>query len=335
MTASQTSSDRNYLEEKMMFSCSKSAIQYMQRFFTIAALAAFLGLSLTACTTSTPEQQKGYKSPSDAVEALVTALKTDDDKGLLLVLGPEAKELIFSGDEVADRTIRQKFVEAYDEKNSIEADGDRFLLVIGENDWPFTIPLVEKNGKWMFDSAGGKEEILNRRIGKNELDTIQVLLAIVDAQREYAMEDRDGDSLMEYAQKFSSDPGEKNGLYWPTEEGEESSPLGELAANARAEGYTSEGSKSNPVPYHGYYYRILTAQGDNASGGAYDYIVENRMIGGFAILAFPAEYANSGVMTFIVNHDGVVYQKDLGQNTGELAEAITLFDPDDTWMPVQ
>jgi hypothetical protein len=335
MTTSQSSSDRNYLEVKMMFFCSKSGIQNMQRFFTIATLVAFLGLSLAACTTSTPEQQKEFKSPSEAVQALVTALKTGDDKDLLLILGLESKELIFSGDEVADRTIRKKFIEAYDEKNSIEADGDKFLLVIGENDWPFTIPLVEKTGKWVFDSASGKEEILNRRIGKNELDTIQVLLAIVDAQREYAMEDRDGDSLLEYAQKFGSDPGKKNGLFWKTEEGEESSPLGELVADARAEGYTSKGSMNNPVPYHGYYYRILTAQGDNASGGSYDYIVNSKMIGGFAILAFPAEYANSGVMTFIVNHDGVVYQKDLGENTGELAEAITLFDPDDTWMPVQ
>jgi hypothetical protein len=322
------------MEEKMMFSCSKSGIQNIQRFFTISFLVAFLGLSLVACA-STPPKENEFKSPADAVQALVTAAKTGGNKELLSVLGTEAQELISSGDEVADRETREKFLEAYEEQNRIEPEGDGFLLVIGKNDWPFPIPLVKKGNWWMFDTASGKEEILNRRIGKNELNTIQVLLAIVDAQREFAMADRDDDFFLEYAQKFGSDPGKKNGLYWETQEGEESSPLGELVANARAGGYTSEGTENNPAPYYGYYYKILTAQGDNASGGAYDYIVDNRMIGGFAILAYPAEYANSGVMTFIVNHDGVIYQKDFGENTKELAEAITLYDPDETWMPVE
>ena len=179
----------------------------------------------------------------------------------------------------------------------------------------------------MFDTASGKEEILNRRIGKNELNTIQVLLAIVDAQREYAMEDRDGDSLLEYAQKFISEPGKKNGLYWAAQEGEEPSPIGELLANARAEGYASDGSQNDPWPYHGYYYRILTAQGKNAAGGAYDYIVNGKMIGGFAVVAYPAEHDNSGVMTFIVNHDGVVYQKDLGENTAGAGQSHDIVRP--------
>ena len=335
MTTSRSSSDRNYMEEKMMFSCTKANIQSMQRFFTIATLVALLGLSLAACTSSKPQQQKEFKSPSDAVQAFVTALKTDNDKELLSIFGPEANELLFSGNAATDLERRQKFLESYDERNSIAPDGDKFLLVIGKNDWPFPIPLVKKADRWVFDSVSGKEEILDRRIGRNELNTIQVILAIVDAQREYAMKDRDGDSLLEYAQKFRSEPGKKNGLYWQTLEGEDSSPLGELVANARAEGYTSEGGQNNPEPYQGYYYRILTAQGQNAAGGSYDYVVDGKMIGGFAIVAYPAEYDNSGVMTFIVNHDGVVYQKDLGENTGELAKTMKLYDPDETWMPVQ
>jgi hypothetical protein len=322
------------MEENMMFSWTKSGILNLQRLFTIATLVAFLGFSLAACT-STPSKENEFKSPSDAVQALVTALKTNSDKDLLSVLGPEAKELIYSGDEVADQEARQKFLQAYDEQNRIEPDGDNFLLVISKNDWPFPIPLVKKGDRWMFDTASGKEEILNRRIGRNELDTIQTLLAIVDAQREYAMEDRDGDSLLEYARELISEPGKKNGLYWPPQEGEEPSPIGELLANAQAQGYASEESLYAPWPYHGYFYRILTAQGGNTSGGAYDYIVDGRMIGGFAVLAFPAEHNNSGVMTFVVNHDGVIYQKDLGENTLELAKTMTLYDPDETWTPVQ
>jgi hypothetical protein len=322
------------MEEKMIFSYTKDGIQNMQRFFTIATLVTSLCFSLVACT-STPPKQKEFKSPADAVQAFVTALKTGGDKELLSVLGPEANELISSGDEVANRETRQNFLKAYDVQNRIEPDGDKFQLVIGKNDWPFPIPLIKKGDQWFFDTASGKEEILNRRIGENELNTIQVLLAIVDAQREYAMEGRDDDSLLEYAQKFRSEPGKKNGLYWAAQEGEKSSPLGELVANARAEGYAIEGSRNNPEPYHGYYYRILNAQGSNAPGGAYDYIVNGKMIGGFAVVAYPAEHDNSGVMTFIVNHDGVVYQKDLGENTKELVKAMTLYDPDETWMPVQ
>jgi len=306
----------------------------MHRFVTIASLVTALCLSLAACPSSTPAQ-KEFASPADAVQSLVTAVKTDNDKELLSILGPEANELISSGDEVADREARKNFLKYYDERNRIEPEGDEFLLVIGKNDWPFPLPLVKKGDGWVFDSARGKEEILNRRIGENELDTIQVLLAVVDAEREYALQDRDGDGLQEYTQKFRSEPGKKNGLYWEAKEGEEQSPLGELVAKARSEGYSSAGSQQEPAPYHGYYFRILTAQGNNASGGAYGYIVNDKMIGGFAVLAYPAAHGNSGVMTFIVNHDGVVYQKDLGENTEELARAMILYDPDETWVKVQ
>ena len=202
------------------------------------------------------------------------------------------------------------------EKNRLEAESaEKVVLYLGNEDWPFPIPIVKKNALWHFDAKEGRDEILARRIGKNELSAIQVCLAYVDAQREYAIEDRDGDGLAEYAQKFWSDPGKKNGLYWKTSDGEKPSPLGPLAAEANKQGYTRKEGK--PVPYHGYYYRILKAQGKNAPGGAYDYMVKGKMIGGFALVAYPAKYASSGIMTFIVNHDGVVYQKDLGTKTAE------------------
>jgi hypothetical protein len=204
-------------------------------------------------------------------------------------------------------------------------------LVIGNHDWPFPIPIVRKGETWVFDTMAGKEEMLNRRIGRNELNTIQTCQAYVDSQREYALKDRDGDGLLEYAQKFRSTAGKKDGLYWQAMEGEEQSPLGEFAARAVKEGYTSKKPGDNPVPYHGYFYKILKAQGKNAPGGAYDYVVKGSMIGGFALVAYPAEYGNSGVMTFIVNHDGVVYEKDLGKDTAKIASTMTKYDPEKTW----
>jgi hypothetical protein len=195
--------------------------------------------------------------------------------------------------------------------------------------------LVQRGTGWVFDTAKGKEEVINRRIGRNELDAIQVVLAYVDAQREYAMRDRDGDGLLEYAQKFRSDSGKKNGLYWEAKSGEEQSPLGPFAARAVKEGYGQKKPADKPLPFHGYYYRILTAQGKNAPGGAYSYLVKDSMIGGFALVAYPAEYGNSGVMTFVVNHDGKVFQKDLGKNTASLAESMKEYNPDKTWSEVQ
>ena len=227
------------------------------------------------------------------------------------------------------------FISDYERKNSITQEGAKMVLVIGEKDWPFPIPLVKKADQWFFDTKAGREEILNRRIGENELSTVQTLLAIVDAQREYAMNDRDNDGLLEYAEKFKSDPGKKNGLYWETKAGEEPSPLGELVADARAEGYTRAGTKQDPVPFHGYYFRMLKKQGTHAPGGAFDYVVKNNMIGGFAVVAYPAVYGSSGVMTFMVNHEGLVYQKDLGKNTAKTAKAMTSFDPDKTWKKVE
>jgi hypothetical protein len=195
--------------------------------------------------------------------------------------------------------------------------------------------VVKKGQSWVFDTEKGRQEILNRRIGENELNTIQTCLAFVDAQREYAIKDRDRNGLLEYAQKFLSDPGKKNGLYWQAKAGEPQSPLGPLAARARSEGYQGKQAGGGPVPYHGYYYRILTAQGKNAPGGAYSYLVKGKMIGGFALVAYPAEYGNSGVMTFIVNHDGKVFQKNLGKNTAATAKGMKEYDPDKSWEEVK
>jgi hypothetical protein len=208
------------------------------------------------------------------------------------------------------------------------------ILIVGKQDWPFPIPLVKKSNTWVFDTEKGKDEILNRRIGDNELYTIQTCLAIVDAQREYAIKDRNRDALLEYAQKFISDPGKRNGLYWEAKQGEPQSPLGPIVSQARSQGYQGKPS-GTPTPYHGYYYRILTAQGKDAAGGAYSYLVKGKMIGGFALVAYPAEYGNSGVMTFIVNHDGKVFQKNLGANTAAIARGMKEYNPDSSWTAVK
>jgi hypothetical protein len=279
-------------------------------------------------------RQRGFATPGEAVKAFVAALKSNNEKELLSILGPDGKELIYSGDPVSDNQRREKFISYYEEKNSIVQERANMILIIGDKDWPFPVPLVKKGDKWIFDTKAGKEEILNRRIGEYELSTVQTLLAIVDAQREYAMNDANNDAIREYAEKFRSDPGKKNGLYWETKEGEEPSPLGKLVADARTEGYSRSGPKQDSTPYHGYYFRILKKQGKHAAGGAYDYLVNNLMIGGFAVLAYPAAYGSSGVMTFIVNHKGVVYEKDLGKDTAKTAKAMTSFDPDKTWKKV-
>jgi len=293
-----------------------------------------LALILASTSFAATPQQRSFPSAEEAVKAAITAAKSGSDKELLAIFGPSAKELISSGDPVADKERRERFLKAYDEKNRLVKEGDLVVLVIGKDDWPFPIPLVKKGEYWIFDTAKGREEILNRRIGENELFTIQTLLAIVDAEREYAMKDRDKNGLLEYAQKLVSDPGKKNGLYWEVKQGEPESPLGPILARAKSEGYKKEESGA-PPPYHGYRYKILTAQGKAAPGGAYNYIVKGKMIGGFAVVAYPAEYDNSGVMTFIVNHDGKVFQKDLGKNTASVAAAMKEYNPDATWAEVK
>ncbi len=277
--------------------------------------------------------QKTFSSAEGAVNALVGAVKANDTKSLLAILGPGSKHIILSGDPVEDEKGRAWFVKHYEEKNRLgeEAPG-KVTLHLGNDDWPFPIPIVKAGESWTFDTRAGKEEILARRIGKNELNAIQVCLAYVDAQKEYAMKKgRRGEGLLEYAQRFVSRPGNKDGLYWQAAPGEEQSPMGPLFAAAREQGYGEKPLGGKPTPYHGYLYRILKAQGTNAPGGAHDYVVGGRMIGGFALIAYPAHYRASGVMTFIVNQDGMVYQKDLGRDTTKAVHAIKAFDPDKTW----
>lgn len=276
--------------------------------------------------------QQSFATPEAASQALVAALRGDDSKRIEQVLGPGSDRLIRSGDPVADQRARKRFVSAYEKQSKIEREGDaKATLFVGEKEWPLPFPLVKHADGWMFDTKAGAEEILNRRIGRNELSAIQVCLAYVDAQRQYASSAEGNDNgLHQYAMKFVSTPGKKDGLYWPTQEGEPSSPLGPLAAKAQEEGYGKSKNAANE-PYHGYFYRILTAQGSDAPGGAYDYVVKGKMIGGFALVAYPARWGASGVMTFIVNHDGVVYQRNLGPRSAAVASGMTRFSPDPTW----
>lgn len=297
-----------------------------------ATMMILVSFSVQSYAAKTP--QKTFASPEEAVKALVDAAKSGNQEELLAIFGPAGREVLSSGDTVDDKAVKEQFLKAYETKNTLIKEGDtKAVLQIGTEEWPFPIPLVKKNQQWSFDTKKGKEEINNRRIGRNELSTIQVCLAYVDAQREYAAKDRDGDGLFEYAQKFVSTPGKKDGLYWEAKPGEEESPLGDFAAKATQEGYKKTSNK--PVPYHGYYFKVLKVQGKNAPGGAYDYIINGRMIGGFAMVAHPANYGVSGVMTFVVNHDGIVYEKNLGKDTTKIAQAMKLFNPDKTWKKIK
>ncbi len=304
---------------------------------TNAVHARFFGkfASLTAAMlvlASVASGQESFKTPEAAVDALVGAAKSGDRKGVMTVLGAKAADIVSSGDPVADEDARKRVITAFDAKHQIAMDGDsKATMVIGPEDYPFPIPLVRKDGMWQFDTAAGRQEILFRRIGRNELNTIQASLAYVDAQNEYAEKDRTGAGKGIYAQRIVSGPGKKDGLYWSDDKGNDASPLGDLVAKATSQGYRVGGGQ---IPYHGYYYKILTKQGPATPGGALDYVVKGNMIGGFGLVAYPAEYRNSGVKTFIVNHSGVIYEKDLGPNSAEIAGRMTAFNPDDTWQKV-
>ena len=298
---------------------------HLLSFARIVPTAVIVGVLSLASPDARAQQV--FSSPDDAASALAAAVKSGARKDLLRVLGSEGEDIISSGDEVGDAESRTRFTSAYDAKHSVKTEGDKkAVMILGNDDFPFPIPLMKRKNGWEFDTEAGRLEILYRRIGRNELDAIQTCLAFVDAENEYAEKDR-GQGAGVYAQRIVSTTGKKDGLYWPGED----SPLGELAAQAAGEGYkVSEG----PIPYHGYYFRVLTQQGPNAPGGTLDYVVKGKMIGGFALLAWPAEYGNSGVMTFLVNHNGVVYQKDLGDYTMRLVKRMNWFDPDQTWKKV-
>lgn len=293
----------------------------------------FLGNALAKTSLPQPRGQK-FKSPQKAVSALITAVRKLDAKQTLQILGPDAKDIIFSGDKTQSRKGVMKFLREYKEKHKIEfLKPDKAILFLGKEEWPYPIPIIKAKNRWYFDSLAGREEIVNRRIGANELMAIKVLEAYVEAQLEYAVKDRDGDGILEFAQKIKSDKWKKNGLYWPTKPGEKISPFGPLVAKAAADGYKKNSGKI--APFHGYYFRILTRQGKNAPGGAYNYIVNGNMVLGFGMFAYPAKYGVSGIMTFIVNHKGIIYQADLGKKTGEIIHKKLKYDPGKvTWHKV-
>jgi hypothetical protein len=278
-----------------------------------------------------PRDRQNFASPEAAVQALIKASQAKDTKALSKLFGPQGDELINSGDPVADQNARDRFVASYKAAHTLDkSKAGSASLEVGEDKWPFPIPVVSSDGRWYWDSAAGTEELINRRVGENELSTIQSCLAFVDAQREYYLRNVQKDSLQHYAKKLVSTEGKKDGLYWPTTTGDSPSPMGEEFAAARAEGYLQPDSPKG-APFHGYIYRMLVRQGPAATGGAYQYLVNDELLGGFALIAFPADYGNSGVMTFIVNHDGVVYSKDLGPFTREVAMGVAEFNPDSLW----
>lgn len=303
----------------------------LSRAIGIVTLVSMLGAASIALAAET--KQKSFATPEDAAKALVAAAKSGDMKAMLDILGPGSKAIVQSGDAVADRGGRERFVKSYEEANKLEKSGDaKAFLSTGKDDWPFPIPIVKGAAGWRFDAKQGREEILNRRIGRNELSAMQAMLAYVDAQREYYLSNPQRDKLLHYAQMIVSTPGKRDGLYFPTTAGERPSPLGPGFDRAKARGYErGKDAAGKPVPYHGYFYRILKRQGPDAPGGAYDYVAQGKMIGGFALVAYPASYGNSGVMTFIVNHEGVVYEKDLGPDTPQAVRKITRFNPDKSW----
>lgn len=303
-------------------------------FFCTVAMFLVCAVVSTGLAASKNVKQKTFGSADDAVQALFDAAKAQDYGQMDAIFGPGGKDLIISKDPAVNKDLFQRFVKAFEERNRLDVSpNNNATLYVGDNEWPFPVPIVKKGSTWLFDTKQGKAEVLRRKIGRNELDTIQSCLAYVDAQKDYASMTMPKSGIGEYAQKFISDPDMRNGLYWETKGNEVPSPLGIFMAQARKEGL--EPKKNTPVPYHGYYYRILTSQGKNASGGARDYVVNGKMTGGFALVAYPAEYGSTGVMSFIVNQDGVVYQKNLGKNTAKTAQAMKAFDPDMTWKQVK
>jgi hypothetical protein len=312
---------------------------------TAAGTLLLLSANLPASESTVPPAPAGaeaapalgtrYPTPDAAVQALLDAAANPEAGALTKVLGPDVAE-IASGDPVADANAIEDFLAAAEEAISIEEDeddADLVLLTLGGDEWPFPIPLVRDGQGWYFDTATGKEEIFNRRIGRNEISTIETMRAYVEAQDEYAAEDRNGDGVKEYARRLMSSEGTRDGLYWPTKGDEPESPMGPLVADAVAEGY-KPGQGGGASPYHGYLFRALTAQGTSAPGGARDYLVDGRLTGGFAVLAYPVEYGNSGVMSFLVNQSGIVYEHDLGPDTAQAAAAITVYDPGEGWTAV-
>jgi hypothetical protein len=307
----------------------KNAVVPSAEFLGLLALVIFVATCKNAADSK--PAQRTFATPAEAGAAFLDAAKSGDQQALLAIFGPDGNDVLFSGDPVKDKNGLQDFVAAYAQMNrwrEIKAGGE--ILYVGADNYPFPVPLVQNSSKqWSFDTAAGKDEILARRIGKGELTAIAACLATANAQQQYFSRTHDGDNVSQYAQKFVSDAGKQNGLYWNAEQGQNPSPLGGLGDFAKAIGYSNAGEK--PQPFNGYYFRILTKQGEKAQGGAKDYIANGKMTGGFAVLAYPVEYRNSGIMTFVIGKDGVVYQKDLGEKTTDLGSAIAEYNPGDGW----
>ncbi len=303
---------------------------------TLKALSLSLLAICPLLAGAEPSPPQSFQTADQAAKALTDATRGNDPATLTALFGAGHEDLLSSGDEVEDKRNRANFVNMANKKMTVETLGeDKAILHVGEADWPFPIPLVKTASGWQFDANQGKEEILDRRIGRNELATLDVIRGYVEAQFDYANADRDGDGVSEYAQKLRSEPGKQDGLFWEPEPGQPASPLGPLVAEARAGGYELAKGGEAPVPYHGYLFRILTRQGPAAPGGKYDYVINGNMIAGFSLVAFPAQYGASGIMSFIVNHQGRIFQKDLGPQTAKLAEAMKEFNPDPSWTPVE
>lgn len=309
------------------------AFPFVSRSRALAPILALAVLSLLPSQRLLAAGEQRFATPDEAVKALTAAAKARDTNEMHAIFGPAAHDLV-SPDVVQATAEFQAFVERLTQRVQLVPGSDsRITLQLGQDGWPFPIPLVKQDGQWFFDTAAGMEEILNRRIGMNELDTIAVCHACVSAQREYASKDRNGDGVLQYAQLIRSTPGAHDGLYWSQKTGDELSPLGPLIAQARGEGYrhTTKIMTEEQAPYHGYYFKVLTRQGRHAPGGKYNYVINGRMIAGFALVAWPAEWGNTGVMTFIVNQQDKVCQKNLGPQTSRIAGAMTSYDPDNTW----
>jgi hypothetical protein len=298
----------------------------------LAIVAAILVAVLRISSAQAEQTAAGFASPDEAVGALIAAVADNNTTELRRIFGPDSESLISSGDPIADQQRRQGFVTAYNEQHKLAAAGDnRMVLDVGKDGWPAPIPLVKEGALWHFDAAAGAQEIIDRRIGRNEIAAIRVALSYADAQKDYFERAKQASGTGEYAQRLISTPNRHDGLYWPVAAGELESPLAPLVDQAIDEGYPVTGKR---IPYQGYYFRVLTGQGPHAPGGAKDYMNGGKMTGGFALLAWPATYGASGIMTFLVDQDGVVFQKDLGKDTAALAGAIARFDPDISWTRV-
>jgi hypothetical protein len=298
--------------------------------------ALFLCLAIAGTQGACAPAARTFATPLAAADALLTAASQKDNAAALALLGPGGKEVLESGDAVSDRFIREEFIAAAQEKTSLLSLTEKSVcLMVGEDEWPFPIPLVKGPQGWYWDTTAGKEEIISRRIGRNELAVIASCRAFGQAEKEYAAMNPAGAGVGVYAQKFLSSEGNRDGLYWPAKQGEEPSPLGPMAAVAAGEGYTAKPSAAGPKPFHGYFFRVLTAQGKDAPGGAKDYLKDGKMTGGFALVAWPVEYGVSGVMSFVVNQTGIVFEKDLGPKTAEAGKAMPQFNPDTTWKPAK